>query len=280
MMRPRLLTVHATAVLAVLGSGIGAAVVGVGPSAVVLAGPQALRLIRAAPAALSSFPALDLAFEFKVSGNGQTATIHESALSTPDGMTGSFTIELPNDGGKMVAKSVDGTLYAPVPDGQFPATEGKHWLALKLTGGHRQPGGLGAPTGGDALAYLRLLPGATGEVRDYGTEEIDGVQTRHYQVTVDLLRAVRDIPPQLRTASVSTLRAAGLTTLPYDVWLDGDNAVRRVASQFSLRGVDLSMRIDISGSERVVHEQAPDVTDTYDVTDISEFTQLALGSCC
>jgi hypothetical protein len=270
---------HAVALFAVLGSGIGAAVVGVGPSTVVLAGPQALRLIREAPAALSSFPALNLAFEFKVSGNGQSATIHESAVSTPDGRTGTFTMELPNNGGRLSAKTVGGTLYARAPTGHFPATEGKHWLALKLTRGGEQ-GGLQAPTGSDALGYLRLLPGATGEVRDYGTEDIDGVQTRHYQVTINLLRVLGRIPPELRTGSVAALRAAGLTTVPYDVWLDGDNAARRVAAQFSLQGVDLAMQIDITGSDRAVHVDAPPNADTYTVTDISEFTRMALGGCC
>ena len=279
-MRPRLLTAHAVAVLAVLGSGIGAAVVGVGPSAVVLAGPQALRLIREAPAALSSFPALNVTFEVKVSGNGQSVTIHESAVSTPDGKTGSFTVDIPNGGGRLSVKSVDGTLYTPAPDGRFPATEGKHWLALKLTLEPGASGGLGATTGGDALGFLQLLPGATGDVRDYGTEEIDGVDTRHYQVTIDVLRALRQVPPELRTASMSTLRTAGLTTIPYDVWLDGDNAARRLASEYSIQGADFSMRIDIAGSDRAVHERAPARADTYAVSDITEFMQLAIGGCC
>lgn len=277
-MLPKRLVAHGVAVLAVLGSGVGAAVVGTGASSVVLAGPQALRLIRSAPAALESFPSLSMQIEFTFSGNGQSLTSHESALTTRDGKTGTFSIQLPNDLGKLEARAVDGTVYAAAPADHYPATQGVHWVGLKVH--ERDQSGLQTPTGGDALSYLRLLPGATGEVRDYGDEDINGVNTRHYQVAVDLVKAAAAVPPELRTGSVAELEQLGLHTIPYDVWLDADNAVRRIAFTIAAAGIEVTGRVDISGSNEPVHVAQPARADTFFVDDAQQFIQMALGGCC
>ncbi|HEX2044388.1 MAG TPA: hypothetical protein VHF23_02035 [Gaiellaceae bacterium] len=79
-----------------------------------------------------------------------------------------------------------------------------------------------------ALAYLRA---ASDDVETVGSEEVRGVETTRYRMTVELARVPDAAPPGQREAlraQVQQLRElSGIDEVPTDVWVDEDGLVRR-----------------------------------------------------
>jgi LppX_LprAFG lipoprotein len=71
--------------------------------------------------------------------------------------------------------------------------------------------------GGDPTKQVRALR-AVGKLHTEGTETVRGVSTTHYSGTVDLNK----VPGGRQLA-----RVAGSSSIPVDVWVDGDGLVRR-----------------------------------------------------
>lgn len=240
--------------LAVLASGVGAAIAGGGSSGVVLAGPQVLRLIQNAPAALDSYPALSITMSLQVSGHGQ-GDVTFAGTGTPDGRSGVFHLESPSLGSYLDMDVANGRIFA--------RRSGSHsWFSCTMT-----PADTAGPsaTGTDGLAYLRLMPGATGEVRVVGHATIDGVRTTRYRVNVDLDRALEAAAARQGTtvdqAKLDSLKQLGITTLPVDAWLDEQNALRQFTFSMHVQGVSMSLKMRLRGSNTVPTVTAPAPTD-------------------
>ena len=83
---------------------------------------------------------------------------------------------------------------------------------------------------GQMLGYLRA---ASRRVTQLGTRTIGGVQADGYRASVDLDRVPDVYPPaarpQLRTTIAALERVSGVHALPMDVWIDGQDRVRRIS---------------------------------------------------
>ena len=247
--------VHGALALAVLGSGIGAAVAGSGSSGVVLASPQVLRLIQQAPAALDSYPAVSMSMTIRISGHGQQGDEEATGTSTPDGRSGTFTLSLPSLGTYLDFELLNGRMFAH--------REGsRQWLSCTLNPAQTSPA---SPTGADWLAYMRLMPGATGPVRVLGHSTIDGVKTTHYRVDINIAQAMEAAAARQGTSvdesKVQQLQQLGVTTLPVDAWLDDQHAMRQFAFSMHVEGVSMSVKMRISGSNQVPTVTAPSPAD-------------------
>jgi hypothetical protein len=75
-----------------------------------------------------------------------------------------------------------------------------------------------------ALAYLKA---ASGDIEEVGTEEIRGVETTHYELTVDLRKVVEQAPGQKENVE-RVIEQSGIEKVPTQVWIDGDGQVRRM----------------------------------------------------
>jgi hypothetical protein len=265
--------VHGAVTAAVFASGVGAAITGAGGGSVTLAGPQVLRLIQNAPAALASYPAVDMSMKFTVHAGGHTGSVNESGHLSSDGKTGSFDVSGPSVGVAISAIGVNNTIYMRASQ-QSAAMFGKPWLGLTITPGSGASPAQ-APTGGDALSYLQLMPGATGEVRKVGHDTIAGVRTTHYRVTIDLLKAEQRMPLQTRHASAGQLEQFGLRTLPVDVWLDAQNRIRQQKFVIHVQDVTIDCVLRISGSNKPVQVTAPPASDVHFVSTATELYQDA-----
>jgi hypothetical protein len=82
-----------------------------------------------------------------------------------------------------------------------------------------------SPTPTTALAYLR----GTKDVKKIGPESVKGVDTTHYQATVDLAQAAAKSNGAGRDSINRVMRLSGVKKLPVDVWVDGDGYLRKVA---------------------------------------------------
>jgi hypothetical protein len=125
---------------------------------------------------------------------------------------------------------VDGTTtYLRVPPEQGAVLgEGVEWVKFDL-------GAIGEQAGIDLAALqsqqgsdqtLIYLTGAT-DVREEGTEEVGGTDTTHYSFTIDFAKLAEQGPEATRSSFQSLIDNFDLDTAPAEVWIDGDELIRR-----------------------------------------------------
>ncbi len=93
---------------------------------------------------------------------------------------------------------------------------------------------LGQSDPSQALDYLR----ATGQVEEVGTEQVDGVETTHYTGTIRLDAVAEQVPADQRDAvreAIEKLQQSGLEEIPVDVWVDGDDLVRKMSMTYTAK---------------------------------------------
>ncbi|HEX4904825.1 MAG TPA: hypothetical protein VFU93_05205 [Acidimicrobiales bacterium] len=149
--------------------------------------------------------------------------------------TGWLNLDLP---GTSVELRTNGETLFVLPSGQTT------WLAAHAD----EAAGLGAFATGpsEAIAFVDLLRGATEDVEDVGTEEIDGVEARHLRLTVDLATGAGAAGEQSRPA-IEALRAfAADRVLPLEVWIDDRNLPVRQRVRGEVQGLPVVVTIDLA----------------------------------
>jgi hypothetical protein len=98
-----------------------------------------------------------------------------------------------------------------------------------------------------------------------GTQEVDGVETTHYVVTVD----TEDV---LKAQGMGTQMTPGQMpkTIAYDVWVDADNLVRKLS--MDLQGSTVDMTLSRWGEPVEISAPPPS-----QVTDVGELMGQASG---
>lgn len=177
---------------------------------------------------------------------GQTINMSVDGSFTPKSHQGALTMDmaLPASlGGEQRFQMVvaHDTVYMKLPPALASRIPGaKPWFAINLEqlgNAARMPGlaslmnssqSLNNP--GEYLDFLRAA--AAGSVTDVGQETIDGVQTTHYQATVQFSKLAGALPAADRPAMqqlVSQLeQRASVQDMPVDVWIDSSDLVRQI----------------------------------------------------
>ncbi len=231
-----------------------------------------------------------------IDATGSTGTVHGTMAGVIDTAqhTGAFTLN-ESVGGQAVSidERLSGTtIYMKLP-GQ-PAlkrlTGGKPWLKLDFSRalGAFGLGGLTTQSGNPAqfVDYLRAVGVKTQRL---GTETIDGTQTTHYHVVVDLDSYPKLFPPARRAAAargVSTLEGAiGSHTMPMDAWVDSQKMLRRMSFSFSecvqSQRLKLGMTMNLSNYGQQTVPSAPSPAQAYDLTPLvlQELKSYKPGTC-
>lgn len=132
----------------------------------------------------------------------------------------------------------DGTTLFVLPPGDTT------WLAVHAADGTS----LGAFGTGpsEAIAFVDLLRAANGDADDLGAEEVDGEETRHLRVDVDLEAAAAGASPEHRPSIDALTRLAPDGVLPLEVWIDDRNLPVRQRVRSALQGVALIVTVDLT----------------------------------
>jgi hypothetical protein len=146
----------------------------------------------------------------------------------------------------------NGQVYVQVPAAERSALGGKAWVAVPVASS--ATGGIGQnPT--SALALLEAS--ATG-VTKVGSVTIDGVATTEYRGTLNPNKSLANASPVIRNMLHQALsQFSGLSSLPIQVWIDGQNRVRRMKETMTLNpnagsaiasvgAVRVAMTVDLS----------------------------------
>ena len=141
-------------------------------------------------------------------------------------------------GGKFELVAQGTTLYMRMPFLASMLGSDKEWIMMDVaamggTGTNAIPG-LGATGAGNPAAMLESLRGVSDDVEKVGTEEIRGVETTHLTGTLDMEKALEQVPEAQRAQAEQALsQLSGATDVPYDVFVDDDGLVRRFVMDLS-----------------------------------------------
>ncbi|MFI9768294.1 DUF1396 domain-containing protein [Streptomyces sp. NPDC052415] len=180
--------------------------------------------------------------------------------------------------GSVEIRLVDKVMYIGGNAGMAKEMDGKSWMKLDMSAlGEDAFGGAGNPAAGRAeqnpAADSALLTGAK-DVREIGTEKVDGVETTHYRgtVTLDTLRdALKDedkATREKREKSIEQYEELGVDKLTMDMWVDGEDHTK----QFRMKGAadkgPLDLTITFLDYNEPVSVQAPPAKDTADLAEM------------
>jgi hypothetical protein len=183
---------------------------------------------------------------------GQTARVAVTTTTQMQSMSVSFTetgvFDFAHSRGMVSMQNPVGITEIFVPPRTYirfpggaggpPLPRGKSWIAVD-TGA---PAGLGSsllgPFGGgtdpaDLLASLTAI--SSSETR-LGTSAIRGVPVTGFRVNIDPAKAAARVPRWERAGFLEFTRTLGPGAIPVDVWVDGQNLVRRVSLTLHLPG--------------------------------------------
>jgi hypothetical protein len=214
------------------------------------------------------------------SGYRFSLSIGASAAGRSFTIDGHGSITPPNRGsiqmsaaGQQITELIDyPSLYMQLPSGSNPIST--PWVkvnAAAVAQGASANGALGS-TGDPAqwIAYLKAAGGVAVVDREY----VRGVMTTRYHAVTDLDRYPSAVPPNLRSSAqqeVATLeKLTGQNTLPVDVWVDGQDRLRRIYMPLSIHSptgaVTMTIDMQIYGYGPQPPVKLPDPAQVTDLT--------------
>jgi hypothetical protein len=221
---------------------------------------------------------VQVAMSGKVSAAGQEIPLHGEGVFDLKAKRGQLTMttSVPGKGAVRIEEILDGLVIYMRSDalaGALP--NGKQWLKIDLQAAGRKSGvDLGALQqlggSGDPTQFLEYLAKA-GDVNKVGSEAINGTPTTHYHATIDFAKLAASAGTA--AGSVRQLQAlTGQTSLPTDIWIDGQQRVRRQTIAISTqRPVPLSfnLTVDYKRFGVPVDVHAPAASKTVDAASLS-----------
>lgn len=137
---------------------------------------------------------------------------------------------------------------------------------------------MGPSRSSDPLANLSLLTGAAEDVTEVGEEDVRGVATRHFKVTVSVEKSLAQVPERFRPAMSQLTEQLGTKTLPVDVWIGDDGLPRRLGYEVDLSKASIPGAEGLSGSVKTtmdvfdygkpVEATVPPAEDTVDLGEL------------
>lgn len=185
-----------------------------------------------------------MAMSMNMTGGAQELTISaEGALEFPtQKMT--MTMDLGDMGAQMGIESMemisDGeTLYMKFPNHeqlQLPTP----WMKVNLAEAAGIPGmeSLTQMNNNDPSKSMEVLRGVSDEVEEVGTEDVRGTSTTHYKTTIDIDKALEEVPEDSREDVEKMFDTFGAETIPMEIWLDEDGLLRRQKLTLDLTQVE------------------------------------------
>ncbi|MEU6255195.1 LppX_LprAFG lipoprotein [Streptomyces sp. NPDC047043] len=169
-------------------------------------------------------------------------------------------------------RMVHGVLYQrQTENGVAQQVHGRHWAGFGARARFTAAGGLKMDTGGlrDQVGHNpardAAFLAAADDVRRTGTEKVDGVTTTHYTgtATVAGLRSALEGQEKKGLLQYDKL---GVDELTLDVWIDGEDHVKRLRTQGFGRHGQLDLTVTFLDFGRPVTVRAPSAEDTVDLS--------------
>jgi hypothetical protein len=186
---------------------------------------------------------------------------------------GDFALEVrtPASSDKIRAVYVDNAFYLQLGS-SVPLPSGKSWLGLSQA----DVQGDNAAAFGPIISSLNQLGnvqagfavlGAATTFTPGGQETVGGVPTVKYDVAIDVAKAAQSSDPAT-AKQYQTLKNAGVSTLTYSVWVDGDDLPRKLSSSTDVGGSTTATTVTYSDWGKSVTIQAPPAEQVAHLADV------------
>jgi hypothetical protein len=156
-----------------------------------------------------------------------------------------------------------------VPGFDLPMPAGKAWLRVSANGlpeKARNPDGDVDP--GLAVSELRSVA----VFQPLADQQVDGVLTSHYEVTIDLDRSLQQLRDEGRPEEAADLQTLmdlhpDQKVIPAQVWIDGDNRLRRLTTR-PTPIYPVAQQLDVTSYNVVPPIELPPAAGVYDGTKV------------
>ncbi len=103
------------------------------------------------------------------------------------------------------------------------------WVKVDLTALAGVPGmeSLSQLNNNDPSKTMQMLRGVSDNVVQVGAEEVRGTPTTHYKASIEVDKALEEVPQDSRESMQRIFEQAGAKTIPTEVWLDQEGLLRR-----------------------------------------------------
>jgi hypothetical protein len=109
----------------------------------------------------------------------------------------------------------------------------------------------------------------TENATEVGIDTIDGVEVKHYEVSVDIAAALAAVPQTELAPAIGDVELPD--TVTYDVWVTADNELRRVSFGTEIVGQTIGMQLDLTTSDDPLGVELPAADDVFDLTGLLGF---------
>ena len=212
-------------------------------------------------------------------GEGQIDFVRKATAMTLDLSDTLQPMGVTGDDATFDMRSLGSTLYmrSPLFSQVAPSAAGK-WLKLDLNELTKLQGvdlsQLQQAGNNDPRQGLAFLEGVTEDgVEDLGHEDVRGADTTHYRAEVDLEKAANRSGSIVdQDAFKRFIDTLGAKTVPVEVWIDGDNRVRRIRIPlpvpFQSGTAKVTMTMEYFDFGSAVNVAAPPDSDVIDYRDV------------
>jgi hypothetical protein len=191
------------------------------------------------------------------------------------------------------------TIYAKLPSAlssKFSTfTGGKSWVSINLAqfaASSKVPGlsnllsGQGSSPMNPAASLQQLKAASANGITKVGTATVNGVSTTEYKASLDLSKLSSTLPAAQRKVLKQQLAIAskqmGLTQIPFEVYIDSANLIRRLTMDisYSVNGtkVPASLQMDFLAYGAQPAPTVPAASDTDDLTSLLSMYSGKSGS--
>ncbi len=128
---------------------------------------------------------------------------------------------------------------------------------------------------GNPLIVIDIVDVDPADATDLGSETIEGIETRHYQFTVDVAANI-EIPEELAGLADQfgldlAIPEGALGEVTADVWVTEDNQVRRMEVGFEVAGERVSVVVDVVAMGGDVEIVVPSGDEIFDLGEMFDF---------
>lgn len=117
--------------------------------------------------------------------------------------------------------------------------------------------------------YIAQLE-ASGDVRDVGTETVDGISTTHYAGTVSTAESLSNYSPALRQQLSQVMKRSGFTSSTIDAWLDSKGLVRRIRTSANGGTGKFTFSMDVLAYGVAVNVTPPPASQVADLAQVAK----------
>ena len=164
-----------------------------------------------------------------------------------------LTENLPNGGGAIRVITVGGKTYVKLPSSLN--SSGKPYLLVSPSSSNqvvRQlAGSLDSALSAASLDSVVIFTRAAKSIEAKGTETVNGTQTVHYSVVVDVSKLPGSLPGK------SDLTQNGIDTLPLELYVDTTGRPVQITEEFTTQGQKVSTKSIVSDYNKPVTITAP-----------------------